>query len=125
VVPVDIDDTSVTVFELDNGITGALSSLMAVPTSSYVRFYGTKAIIDARANFSELTISPVDPSQPTLRETYAGDDSLQQELRALAEACAGRAPYPVKPQEALRNVAVLEAIRTSAEAGGTWVQVKG
>jgi predicted dehydrogenase len=123
VVPVDIDDTSVTVFELESGITGTLGSLMAVPTCSYVRIYGTRAILDARANFSELTIMPVEPARPQVRELYSVDDSLQQELRLLAEACAGGAPYPLRPEEALRNVAVLEAIRISAEAGGSWTQV--
>ncbi|OGA30016.1 MAG: hypothetical protein A3I01_12635 [Betaproteobacteria bacterium RIFCSPLOWO2_02_FULL_65_24] len=123
VVPVDIDDTSVTVFELENGITGTLGSLMAVPTSSYVRIYGTQAILDARSNFSELTILPVEPGRPQVRELYTIDDSLQNELRALADACAGTSPYPLSPEEARRNVAVVEAIRTSAEAGGTWVRV--
>jgi predicted dehydrogenase len=124
VVPVDIDDTSVTVFELESGVTGTLSSLMAVPTSSFVRIYGTKAIADTRANFSEITLLPVEPNRPQLREIYAGDDSLQQELRALADACAGKAPFPIAPREARRNVAVLEAIRISAESGGTWVKVQ-
>lgn len=123
VVPVDIDDTSVTVFELESGITGSLGSLMAVPTASYVRFYGTKAILEARMNFSELILMPVDPDRPQVREFYTRDDSLQQEVRALAAACAGKAPFPIRPEEALRNVAVMEAIRTSAEAGGTWVRV--
>jgi predicted dehydrogenase len=125
VVPVDIDDTSVTVFELESGITGSLGSLMAVPMSSYVRFYGTRAILDARANFSELIIMPVDPGRPQVREYYTDDDSLQQQLRALADACAGRSSFPIRPEEALRNVAVMEAIRNSAEAGGTWVRLSG
>ena len=57
------------------------------------------------------------------RVVYTIDDSLQNELRALADACAGTSPYPLSPEEARRNVAVVEAIRTSAEAGGTWVRV--
>jgi len=50
---------------------------------------------------------------------------LTGELRAFTDACAGRADYPVRPAEALRNVAVIEAIRVSAENQGAWVRVAG
>jgi predicted dehydrogenase len=46
---------------------------------------------------------------------------VRQELAAFAEACADRSPYPVTPAEAVRNVAVMQAIQASAEAGGAWI----
>jgi hypothetical protein len=41
----------------------------------------------------------------------------------LEAAAAGKAPYPVRPEEALRNVAVMEAMLKSSLAGGTWMRV--
>ena len=45
-----------------------------------------------------------------LRTRYEIDDTVQQELRAFAEACANHTKFPVRPNEALHNVAVMQAI---------------
>ena len=73
--------------------------------------------------FSELLIEYTDGNQPREHIRYTVDDSLQQEVAALADAAAGVAPYPVKPVEALRNIGVLEAIMKSAASGNAWVPV--
>jgi predicted dehydrogenase len=46
------------------------------------------------------------------------------ELEEFADACAGRAAYRVKPEEAIHTVAVMEAITASAVAGGKAVVVR-
>ncbi len=123
VVSVDIDDTTAVMFELESGVTGSLGCIFAAPFTAYLRLYGTRANMEARDNFKELVIEPADTTQPETRTRFGVDDTLQSELRAFAEACAGESDYPVRPLEALRNVAVVEAIMTSSAAGGSWVRV--
>ncbi len=121
--PVDIDDTCAALFEMANGATGFLSSLMAGPMASRLRICGAKGALEARNNWSDLTWSPLDASQPETRFVFAGDDTLAQELSALEQAVAGKAAYPVRPEEALRNVAVMEAMLQSSLSGGGWTEV--
>ena len=91
--------------------------------SSYLRIYGTKANLEARNNYSELTITKADADQPETRLTFTVDDTLQSEIRAFADACAGKADFPIRPVEALRNVAVVEAVKASGAANGAWMDV--
>ncbi len=121
--PVDIDDTCAALFEMANGATGFLSSLMAAPMESRLRLCGAKGALEARGNWSELTLTPLEAAQPQTRFAFTLDDTLAQELAALEQAVARRADYPVSPEEALRNVAVMEAMLQSSLAGGRWVGV--
>ena len=118
-----LQDTCAALFELQSGVTGTLGSHLACAQTAILRIYGTRANLEARDNFSEVSVEPADPGAPRVLHRYGVDDSLAQELGALADACSGKAPFPVKPIEALRNIAVLEAIRQSAAANSTWVQV--
>ncbi|OFZ96721.1 MAG: hypothetical protein A3H35_07950 [Betaproteobacteria bacterium RIFCSPLOWO2_02_FULL_62_17] len=118
-----LDDTCAALFELNSGVTGQYGAHLAVSMSSMLKIYGTRANIESRNAFSELTIEPADATKPREFLRYTHDDSLQQEVAALADAAAGGTPYPVKPVEALRNIAVLEAIMKSAASGNAWVQV--
>ena len=74
-------------------------------------------------NWAEVTFTPLAVTQPSMTLSYSGDDTLQQELAALDAAVAGKAAYPVKPQEALRNVAVMEAMLGSSVKGGAWTEI--
>ncbi len=121
--PVDVDDTCAALFEMANGATGFLSSLMAGPMASRLRLCGANGALEARSNWSELTWTPLDASQPETRFSFSGDDTLAQELAALEQATAGKSPYPVQPEEALRNVAVMEAMLRSALSGAAWTRV--
>ena len=118
-----LDDTCAALFELNSGVTGQYSAHLAVSMSSMLKVYGTKANLECRNAFSELTIEPTDVTKPREFLRYTHDDSLQQEVAALADAAGGGAPYPIKPIEALRNIAVLEAIMKSAASGNSWVPV--
>lgn len=121
--PIDLDDTTAVLFELNSGVTASLGTLFAVPMSNYLRIYGTRANLEARDNFTELTITTAEPDQPETRLRFTVDDTLQSEIRAFADACAGKADFPIRPVEALRNVAVVEAIKASGEANGAWMDV--
>lgn len=121
--PIDLDDTTAVLFELNSGVTASLGTLFAVPQSNYLRIYGTRVNLEARNNYAELTVTTADGSQPETRLTFTGDDTLQSEIRAFADACAGKSDFLIRPVEALRNVAVVEAIKASAEANGAWMDV--
>jgi predicted dehydrogenase len=118
-----LNDTCASLFELAGGQTGFLASHLACPTTAILRFSGTRANLEARDNFTELTLTPLDTARPTLIERYTRDDTLEQEFKALDDACAGRMPYPIRPEEAVRNIAVLEAINKSSLADGAWTHV--
>ena len=88
-----------------------------------LKFYGTRANLEARDNFKELTVTPVDAKEPVIHQRYEIDDTVQQELRAFAEACANHTKFPVRPTEALHNVAVMQAIIASSDQGSAWVKL--
>ena len=122
-VKVELDDTSATLFELENGATGTLGCVFASGMNATLKFYGTRCNIEARDNFKELTVTPVDAKEPVLRERFEIDDTVQQELKAFAECCANKTKFPVRPAEALHNVAVMQAIVASSDQGSAWVKL--
>lgn len=52
-------------------------------------------------------------------EEFDPFDMERAELEAFADAVAKRVPYPIPKEEALQNVAVLEAILVSSREGRT------
>lgn len=115
----DVDDTCAALFELESGATGSLASHLAVPLTADLRLYGTQAKLEARGNFVTVIIFPSQGKEESWR--FDADDSVARELAAFADACAGRGPYPVTVDEAIRNVAVMQAIQASSDADGAWI----
>ena len=124
VVSYPVDDTCAAMFELVSGPTGQIASHIACAPAASIRIYGTRGNVDARGNFSEIRVDPVEMNGASTLSLFKADGSLTEELRALANACAGQSEFPVRPLEAMRNVAVLEAIGQSVQAGGQWVDVR-
>ncbi len=123
----DVDDTCAALLEFASGPTGMLASHLATRTTVDMRLYGTKARLEARGDPVTITRFPATvtlfPSQGKDETwTFEGDDSVARELSAFADACAGRAPYPISVEEAIRNVAVMQAMQASADAGGAWMR---
>jgi predicted dehydrogenase len=118
---VELDDTAAALFELESGATGSLGCIFASAMNATLKLYGTKANLEARDNFKELLVTPVGASEPKLHWRYEVDDTVQQELKAFAEACANKTKFPVRPAEALHNVAVMQAIMESSGKGSAWV----
>lgn len=123
----DLDDTCATLFELESGATGTLASHLAARTTVDLRLYGTHARLEARGDPQVVTrfpafvtLYPTQGSEETWK--FDGDESVVQELAAFADACAGRSPYPISVEEAIRNVAVMQAIQASSQAGA-WIEV--
>lgn len=124
----DLDDTCSAAFELGCGATGTLASHLVTPTCVELRLYGTLARIEARGDPVTVTRFPASVSLfPGQRQqetwNFESDPSVPEQLRAFATACAGEAPYPVTVEEAIHNVAVMEATQRSGEAGGAWISV--
>jgi predicted dehydrogenase len=120
-VTVDIDDTTSALVEFRSGVTGYLGSHFACPYTSYLRLYGTTANAEARNDFAELVVTRAGiaaeavPLQPI--------DSLRVELEAFAAACADGPSYPIAPDEAVHDVAIMEAMAASALRAGKWTNV--
>jgi predicted dehydrogenase len=122
----DVDDTCAALFELASGATGTLASHLATRTTVDLRLYGRQARVEARGDPQTVTRFPATVALfPTQGQeetwTFDGDPSVSHELAAFADACASRSPYPIKVEEAIRNVAVMQAIQASADAHGAWL----
>ena len=124
----DVDDTCAALLEFASGATGSLASHLATRTTVDLRLYGTQARLEARGDPQAVTRFPavvsLFPGQGA-DETWQfdGDPSVVAELSAFADACAGRAAYPITPEEAIRNVAVMQAVQASSQAGSAWLEV--
>ncbi len=122
-VKVELDDTAAALFELESGATGTLGCIFASAMNATLKFYGTKCNLEARDNFKELIVTPVSVKEPSSTQRFEIDDTVQQELRAFAEACGNHTKFPVRPAEALHNVAIMQSIMASSDQGGAWVKL--
>ena len=116
-VSVDIDDTTSALFEFATGATGYLGTLFATPYTNFLNVYGTKAAAEVSNNYGALTVRPAEGE--AIAEPLAPVETLRVELEEFAAACAGTATYRVTPEEAIHNVAVMEAMVASAASSGT------
>jgi predicted dehydrogenase len=122
-VAVDIDDTTSALLRFRAGMTGYLGSHFACPYVSWLRLSGTKANVEARGDFAEVLLTPAGEAPRTLALELP--DSLRAELEAFAAACDGGPAFPVAPEEAVHDVAVMETMAASSLGGGRWMSVKG
>ncbi len=119
---VNIDDTTAALFELKNGMTGTLGTSFATPPTSYLKIYGTKGLAETTNDFSTLNWRKgTELSHEVPLKTL---NTLVAEFQSFIDACEGRNPYPVTPNEAINNVAVIEAMKNSCEMDGEWVKIK-
>ena len=123
VLKVDVEDTTSALFNLATGATAYLGTITAAPFATVCNIYGTKANVFTHVDAGEFLVQPTGgkPSPRALEPI----ETLRAELEEFADACAGVAPYRVKPEEAIHVVAVMEAITASAAEGGRAVTVAG
>jgi predicted dehydrogenase len=84
--------------------------------------FGSKAWVEVRND-----THPDTPGATTLTLCRAGDapqsrrfewtDTVRANIEAFADAALGRAPYPFSDAQKIANIAVLEALCESADAG--------
>jgi predicted dehydrogenase len=111
---VEIDDTTSMLLKFANGVTGYLGTIFATGDFWRVHVFGSKGWLEMRGD-TELIARGLegDPNRVTLPAA----DKEQAELEAFADAVAGKQPFMVPPEEAVNEIAVLEAIVKSAAKG--------
>ncbi len=108
-------DTVSVLFKFENGLSGTLGAVRATPIYWRVHAFGDAGNAEALGE-TELVLRL--KGAPLERRTFEQIDSLRSELEAFADAAAGRAPYPITPQEMVDTIAAFEATIRSIEIGG-------
>lgn len=118
--PSGVLDTTGILMRFENGATGYLSCIITTAASYRMCVYGSKGIGEVRTpGLDEFTFHP-SPDAPGAaaaapeRLFHPGFDTVAAELDAFADAVAGRAPYPITPEEMIHGAAVYEAMIVSA-----------
>ena len=119
--PIEIDDTTTALFDLEGGASGYLGCIFMSPYTSFLNIYGTA--MNAYCSVDENRLELLRPGETRQPVPLGPNESLKEELEAFADACAGGAPFRVPPLEAAQAVAAMEAIIVSAEEGGLPRQV--
>ena len=110
----DPRDSISTTFTFANGLPGYFGAVRASPVYWRVHLFGDEASAEALGETQLVLRSRGGKAE--VRD-FPKVDSLRAELDAFADACAGRAPYPIKPQEMVDVVAAFEAIIQSMDTG--------
>jgi predicted dehydrogenase len=101
-----------------NGATGYVSSILETPL--YLRFavFGTGGWAEVRnlahpdaGGASILTFRPANGAEKTT--TYEWNDSVRGNLESFCNAVENDAPYPIAPDQMIRNIAVMAAAAAS------------
>lgn len=108
-------DTISALFKFENGLTGMLGAVRATPIYWRVHVFGDAGNVAALGE-NELVLRL--SGAQFERRVFEPLDSIRAELEAFADAAAGRAPYPITPEEMLNTVSSFEAITRSLESGG-------
>jgi predicted dehydrogenase len=116
-VPLDIEDTTSMLVEFVAGPTGYIGGSIAAADVSSLNLYGSAASIYAGIDEEQVTIQRGEGPRELL-SIEPPTNSLLLEIEAFARACAGGPAFPVTPEEALRNIAVMEASIEAARTGG-------
>jgi predicted dehydrogenase len=104
------------------GATGFVTSILKTPFFMRLHVFGSDAWVEARDRVRPEAEGLVDftvcraGGDPETRQIQA-IDAARANLEAFAMAASGDAPYPIPTGDMIHNVAVLEAICTSAESG--------
>ena len=114
ILDIPLDDTVALMLKFKAGCSGYLASMAT--TGEIWRFgvYGSKGWAEIREH-ETLATRPVGGKESI--EVFAPFDIERAELEAFADAVAGGAAFPVTEDEAVNNIAILQAILASAEAG--------
>ena len=122
VVPSESGDIVSVQMRFKSGATGYFSAILVTPLFLRFQVFGSDAWVEARdtahpdaQGVTALTVYRSD-REPEIRE-FTSIDTVRMNLEAFAEAAMGGAPYPNTAAQKLHNIAVLEAICTSADTG--------
>ncbi|SON56687.1 putative oxidoreductase YvaA [Hartmannibacter diazotrophicus] len=124
-VPSGAEDTTSVLLRLTSGQTASLLALTATTPGYEFSVYGSQGMAQVSSPTLEtFTWQGVAPSvaaartpPPAETEVTAGVDSVRLALEAFAGAATGGAPFPIRHDEIIHGVAVLEAIIKAANTG--------
>ncbi len=114
--PVDIDDATAIVFEFERGPLGFLGTCLVIPKVLYLNVYGTEANGYTEGEGARLFLQKRGTEEKVPVPLHPVD-IVREELEDFARAVRRQGTYEVTPQDAIRVVAVYEAIVRSSEAG--------
>ena len=98
-----------------SGATGVFSTLFQTAPVWFIRVSGNQGWAEVR-DFHRLANHKIGGAKENL-EKFAKTDIERAELEAFANAVAGKASYPLSPDDAVHGTAVLEAVVKSVETG--------
>lgn len=110
----DLDDTTCMLLRFASGITGYLVTLTATAELWQFRVLGSQGWIEMRGEH-QLVGRLIDENETVL--DFPPRDCERAELEAFADAVENGAEYPVRQEEALANIALLDAIGRSVGDG--------
>ncbi len=112
--PNKLADTSAVLLRTVGNATGLLTAIGV--TAEFYRFqvFGTKGWLQIR-DARQLTFQPTDG--PCEEVTLPQADALRMEVEAFADAVRGAKAFPIRVEDAVHGVAVLEAMGRSALEG--------
>jgi predicted dehydrogenase len=119
-----VDDTTVFTMKHKNGVVSINNCTLASAASYCIAVFGTKGIAETtRPALDMFRFMPVPDkggphatAQPEIIENK-GFNPVKAGLEAFADACSGKAKFPVTFEQIIHGVAVFEAIVESAKTG--------
>jgi predicted dehydrogenase len=111
---IDVDDTTSCLLRFAGDATGYLGTLHAAAPSYRIHVFGSKGSLEMRGE-TELIATSLDGKIE--RFTFDVVDKERAVLEAFADAVAAGVTFPIAREEIVNNVAVLEAVATSARSG--------
>lgn len=113
-ISVEVDDTSSALLRFKAGITGYIASLHATSAFWRLHVFGSKGSLEMR---SDTELLGFDPDGKMTRQTFDTIDKERAELEDFADAVGSRTKFVVPPADIVNNVAVMQAMVTSAASG--------
>jgi predicted dehydrogenase len=110
-------DTVSVLFRFANGISGFLGAVRASPFYWRVHVFGDQGSVEAIGETDCITRLSSSSGGKTERKEFPKVDSLLADFDSFADAVAGKAPYPITPDEMVNTIGAFEAITTSIETG--------
>ena len=115
------DDTTAMLLSFRDGASGYLSTVMVTGNFWRLHVIGSKGWVEMRGE-RRLAVAGLEGDPEIIDFDYV--DIERAELEGFADAVAGKTPYPVRYDDAIHSIAVLESIERSAESGAR-VEISG
>lgn len=114
-----MDDTTAALVRFQNGMTGTLTTLAAVPRLWRVQVFGSDAWVEMWGT-DKLVVGREGQKHEHIK--FEPTDVERAELEAFAASCTGGPAYPLTLDEAVHSSAMFEAVAKGARSPG-WIAV--